>query len=602
LSHVSPRLSAALADQYLLERELGQGGMATVYLARDRKHQRQVAIKVLRPEISVSLGLGRFIQEIEIVAGLQHPHILPLLDSGEADGFLYYVMPYVEGDSLRERLQREGEFPVSTTVRILTEIADALGYAHSRNVVHRDMKPENIMLSGRHPLVMDFGIAKAVSPALETPRVTTQGVALGTPAYMAPEQASADPHLDHRVDIYALGVIGYELLTGSTPFTGTSAQQILAAHLTQRPEPIQARRPTIPVALAAIIMRCLEKRPADRPQSADEIMRALETLVTPSDGFTPTGSRPATGDTGTSRRRAAILGGGAILVIGAAALVWQVMEPSSAGPVAQHRQLTFVGSVQQQQISPDGELLAYVEAGDTHRLAVRDLKSGSVIPVANLDMSYEIRWSPDGASILHLGYDGKKRRTELFPRLGGPPRPVAAHGAYGTLSPDGSRIAQWSQNSERGITVTVLATGENRAIKTPRGRWLDDGDWSPDGRFIVLPLTDWSVHRHTLWAVNVETGLGHEVVSDTVPLSPPRWSPDAEALYYIRNNNELCKLLMTPDGRSRGSPNVIQSGLGAANFSLTADGRRLTYTKLQSTPICGSPPPRRGTLVSPRLG
>lgn len=295
MSDVSSRLADAVADRYVVERELGQGGMATVYGARDRKHGRLVAIKVLRPEISVTVGLGRFRQEIEIVAGLQHPHILPLLDSGEADGFLYYVMPYVDGESLRERLQREGEFPISSAVRILAEIADALAYAHRRNVVHRDMKPENVMLSGRHPLVMDFGIAKAVSPAFESPRITTEGVALGTPAYMAPEQASADPHLDHRVDIYALGVIGYELLTGSTPFAGASAQQVLAAHVTQPPEPIRNRRATIPVALATIIMRCLEKRPADRPQSADEILLALETMVTPREGMPPTGSSAAHG-------------------------------------------------------------------------------------------------------------------------------------------------------------------------------------------------------------------------------------------------------------------------------------------------------------------
>lgn len=578
---ISSRLSAALADRYLVERELGQGGMATVYLARDRKHHRLVAIKVLRQEISATLGHGRFLQEIEIVAGLQHPHILPLLDSGEADGFLYYVMPYVEGDSLRERLHREGEFPISSSVRILAEIADALAYAHSRNVVHRDMKPENVMLSGRHPLVMDFGIAKAVTPALESPRVTTQGVALGTPAYMAPEQASADPHLDHRVDIYALGVIGYELLTGSTPFRGTTAQQILAAHLTQQPEPILTRRPTIPAVLATIIMRCLQKRPADRPQSADEILRALETMVTPSEGLTPTGSRPARSESGIPRRRAALAGGGAILMLGLAALVWNALEPTSAAPVAHHRQLTFLGNVEQQQISPDGELLAYVEAGDTHRLVVRDLKSGSVIPVATLDEWSSIRWSPDGASILHLGRTAGKRTVELFPRLGGPPRSLAPRGAYGTLSPDGSRIAVWNENPEPGMTVTVLATGGKRVIKVPQRHWLGDGDWSPDGRFIVLPTVHWSADRFTLWAVDVETGSGHEVVSDTVPLSPPRWARDGGALYYIRNSSELCMLLMTPDGLSRGPPLVIQAGLGSASFSITADGSKLTYTKRQ---------------------
>ena len=201
-------LRAALADRYAVARELGQGGMATVYLAEDLKHHRKVAVKVLRPELAAALGAERFTREIEIGAQLQHPHILPLLDSGEAGGFLYYVMPYVDGESLRERLVRVGELPVHEAVKLLCEIVDALSHAHARGVVHRDIKPDNVMLSGRHALVMDFGVAKAVSEATGRQQLTTAGVALGTPAYMAPEQATADPHLDHRVDIYAVGRAG----------------------------------------------------------------------------------------------------------------------------------------------------------------------------------------------------------------------------------------------------------------------------------------------------------------------------------------------------------------------------------------------------------
>src|SRR6266508_2477298 len=213
-------LRNALADRYRLERELGQGGMATVYLAEDVRHHRQVAVKVLRSELAATSGSDRFFREIEDAARLQHPHILPLLDSGEAHGFYYYVMPYVAGESLRERLARVGELPIHDAVRILVEVVDALAAAHAAGVVHRDIKPDNVMLSGRHALVMDFGVAKAVSEATGRNKLTTAGVALGTPAYMAPEQAAADPHLDHRVDIYAVGTMGYELLTGSPPFTG----------------------------------------------------------------------------------------------------------------------------------------------------------------------------------------------------------------------------------------------------------------------------------------------------------------------------------------------------------------------------------------------
>ena len=209
--------------------------MATVYLAHDVKHDRKVAVKVLRPELAATLGPERFLQEIRIAANLQHPHILPLYDSGEADGFLYYVMPYVAGESLRDRLAKEGELPVTDVVRILSEILDALAKAHSAGVVHRDIKPDNVMLSDRHALVTDFGVAKAVSEATGRQQLTTAGVALGTPTYMAPEQAAADPHIDHRADIYSVGAVAYELLTGRPPFLGTTPQMILSAHLSDHP-------------------------------------------------------------------------------------------------------------------------------------------------------------------------------------------------------------------------------------------------------------------------------------------------------------------------------------------------------------------------------
>ena len=303
------RLKEALAGRYAVLRELGGGGMAMVYVAEDLRHHRKVAVKVLRPELAAALGHDRFAREIEIAAQLQHPHILPLLDSGEADGFLYYVMPYVDGDSLRDRLVRHGELPVQEAVKLLCEIVDALAYAHAHGVVHRDIKPDNVMLSGRHALVMDFGVAKAVSEATGRQSLTTAGVALGTPAYMAPEQASADPHLDHRVDIYAVGAVAYELLAGRPPFTGATPQQVLAAHVTQKPDPITAHRASISPALAAVVMKCLAKRPADRWQTADELLAQLEPLLTPSGGTTPAETRPV-----AVVRRPAVSTGAAIVL------------------------------------------------------------------------------------------------------------------------------------------------------------------------------------------------------------------------------------------------------------------------------------------------
>ncbi|MCH7473460.1 MAG: protein kinase [Gemmatimonadetes bacterium] len=286
------RLKTALAGRYAIERELGAGGMATVYLAEDVKHERKVAVKVLRPDLAAALGPDRFLREIKIAAQLHHPHILPLHDSGEADGFLYYVMPYEEGQSLRERLEREGELPVGEAVRLLRDVVDALAHAHERGVVHRDIKPDNIMQSGRHALVTDFGIAKAVSEATGRQQLTTAGVALGTPAYMAPEQAVADPHIDHRADIYAVGALAYELLTGRPPFTGATPQAVLSAHVTQVPDPVTKHREAVPPALAQLVMKCLEKKPADRWQSAEELLASLEAVMTSSVGITPTDTQP----------------------------------------------------------------------------------------------------------------------------------------------------------------------------------------------------------------------------------------------------------------------------------------------------------------------
>ena len=239
------RLTAALADRYRIERELGQGGMATVYLAEDLKHHRQVALKVLRPELASALGPERFLREIETTANLRHPHILPLYDSGQADGFLFYVMPFVEGDTLQDRLNREKQLPLDDALRIAREVADALHYAHGRGVLHRDIKPANILLEAGHAVVADFGIARAIDVA-GGDRLTETGVALGTPLYMSPEQAAGEKTLDSRSDQYALGCVLYEMLAGQPPFTGPTAQSVTHQHLAADPPQVRQLRPTVP--------------------------------------------------------------------------------------------------------------------------------------------------------------------------------------------------------------------------------------------------------------------------------------------------------------------------------------------------------------------
>ena len=268
------RLTAALADRYQIERELGSGGMATVYLAEDVKHDRKVAVKVLRPELAAVIGAERFVREIRTIAALQHPHILGLIDSGEAAGTAYYVMPYVEGESLRGRISREKQLPVDEAVRIAREVASALDYAHRRGVIHRDIKPENILLQEGQALVADFGIALVVSTAGGS-RMTETGMSLGTPHYMSPEQAMGEREITPRADIYALGCVLYEMLTGDPPFTGATAQAIVARVLTETPRAISTQRHTVPASVEAVTFRALEKLPADRFASAREFADAL---------------------------------------------------------------------------------------------------------------------------------------------------------------------------------------------------------------------------------------------------------------------------------------------------------------------------------------
>ena len=281
------RLQAALSGQYRIERELGGGGMSRVFLAEEIALGRQVVLKVLPPEIAEILSADRFTREVKVAARLQHPHIVPLLAAGEAGGLLYYTMPFIEGESLRAKVARGGALPIPEAVRLLRDTADALASAHARGVVHRDIKPDNILISQGHAVVTDFGIAKALTEAGGGTGATATGVVLGTPAYMAPEQASADPHADHRADLYALGVVAYELLAGEPPFAGATAQAVIAAHVTRAARPLAEMRSAVPAPLAALVMRLLEKQPADRVQTAAEVLAALEAQPTPTGVVAP---------------------------------------------------------------------------------------------------------------------------------------------------------------------------------------------------------------------------------------------------------------------------------------------------------------------------
>ncbi|MEO8227366.1 MAG: protein kinase [Gemmatimonadota bacterium] len=478
------RITVALADRYTFERELGAGGMATVYLAHDIKHDRRVAIKVLRPELAAVIGADRFLSEIRTTANLQHPHILPLFDSGAADGFLFYVMPYVEGESLRDRLNREKQLPVADAVRIGTEVAGALDYAHRHNVIHRDIKPENILLHDGRALVADFGIALAASKAGGS-RMTETGMSLGTPHYMSPEQAMGEREITARSDVYALGAMTYEMLLGEPPFTGPTAQAIIAKVMTAEPASITGQRRTVPVHVEAAVLTALEKLPADRFASAAEFAEALA-------GARPTvagsrAARAATPNAGPWKRISALLGAAVLALAMFAAWAWH-RAPASTGPsvydaaLPTDAPLTFAYTaaasaygtpLRNLSVAGNGEFAVYVAShGDSTILWYRSLRDATVRPVAGTVGATAPRISPDGKRVAYfLGgavmvapvAGGDARR--LFTGQAGSAIQWLAADTLLVLHQDGTRIALL--DPEAGVI-------EEHALvaRCPFGRWI----------------------------------------------------------------------------------------------------------------------------------
>jgi hypothetical protein len=417
----TPDISNALSDRYVIEREIGAGGMAVVYLARDLKHDREVAIKVLRPELGAVLGTERFLAEIKISARLDHPHILTLIDSGVADGLLYYVLPYVRGESLRVKLTRERQLSVEEAVTITKQVASALDYAHRHGLVHRDIKPENILLLEGEAMLTDFGIALAVAEAGRG-RLTETGLSLGTPQYMSPEQATADRGIDARSDVYSLASVFYEMLAGEPPVTGISAQAMIAKLITERPTRLRVLRDSIPETIDAAVAKALSKTPADRFASAGEFARALEAKPA-----------PAADVAGGGRRTTMIAGvAGAVIALLAVSLYafkgHMTPAPASRAVLGQRTQLTLSGNVLVPAISPDGKQLAYVvkhcDAGPcTFSVVEQDV--GGTTTRSILDgaaQASELNWSPDRRNLLFNGTINGQFGTFLLSALGGPPR------------------------------------------------------------------------------------------------------------------------------------------------------------------------------------
>jgi len=533
---------ALRARGYDIERELGHGATATVYLARDAKHARSVALKLLSPDIGELRHRERFFSEIRITAQLQHPNILPVFDSGDVRGVLFYVMPFVDGESLRRRLVNGGALGVPEAVSLLRDVAKALAYAHERGVVHRDIKPDNVLLTAGTAIVADFGIAKAIAAAQsggvgDSQTVTHAGVSLGTPAYMAPEQAAADPKTDHRADIYAWGCMAYEMFAGRPPFLSTSPQRLVAAHMSDAPTPLSELRHDVPIELGRLVMQCLEKDPDARPGSAGQLLETLDAASA--------GQKASVQPTARDSARALAMALAILVVVVAVAIAGVLFRGSHAPPTPPERhQITFSGTASAPPaLSPDGRTIAFVQGeacpdgGRTcsRELVVQDVAGERTVPLARGTFIRFPKWNPDGSSVLFLArrvVDAADTSggTFLVPRLGGIPRRIGPAGVA-AFSTSGDTIVVAGEARDtirlRFLQSANLEVLDSVSVPSVDGG-LGDLDWSPDGKWLALLVYTGQGARR-LFLVSRRLGL----VTDSMRVSGRsfvRWVPAGDAV------------------------------------------------------------------------
>ena len=596
MTDVPERLTTALADRYRLEHELGAGGMATVYLAHDLKHDRPVAIKVLHPDLGAALGAERFLSEIRTTARLQHPHILPLLDSGDADSLLYYVMPLVTGETLRTRLDRERQLPIAEAVRIAREVASALDYAHRQGVIHRDIKPENILLHDGQALVADFGIALAVQSAGGA-RMTQTGLSLGTPQYMSPEQAMGEKQVDARSDVYALAAVTYEMLAGDAPFTGGSVQAIVAKIMTERPTPVHTLRDTVPEHVEEAVLTGLAKLPADRFATAAEFAAALATIT---GSRTVTRAAAAVGPLGMSRRTAGrVMAGLAAVAVGAMAFAFLGRARPEAPPRVARFEVTMAPG--EELISPGGTRFAWSPDGSEFvysgaasagtMLYSRRLDALEAVPLRGSERATSPTYSPDGREIAFITV--AQFSIRVIPRTGGTSRVVldnliagggVAWAEDGFLYFDGGTgLARVQPSGDQFELVMPLDTTKGEiGMAWPRVL--------PQGRGILMRVrrTGEDMSSWSIIAFDLRDQSRKEIVRGVYAI----YSPDTQHLLWVTADGSLMAQPFDLDQLVlRGDPVQLWEGLwlgsfGSADLALSPAGD-LVYVAGSSTGTMG---------------
>src|SRR5207249_5608087 len=582
MADLSERVRASLAGRYTIERELGRGGMATVYLARDLKHDRPVAVKVLRPELAAVLGAERFLREIRLTAQLQHPHIVTLIVSGEAVGFLSYVMPYVEGKSLRQHLEREAQLPLDEALRITRVIASALDFAHARGIIHRDIKPENVMLHQGEPMVADFGIALAVSAA-GPERLTGTGIALGTPAYMSPEQASGERKLDGRSDQYSLACVLYEMLAGEPPYTGPTAQAIIAKRLTE-PIPHLGTVRRVSPAVEAAVTKALAKTPADRFATAGAFVRALTAGSTRA---THARWRPA----GTAL---------AVLIIISGAAAWFYASKNSKGGQNHANVVPFTSSTGQKSdpvFSPGGNEIAYTWKGendDNADIYVKLIGAGAPLRLTSSPAKeYCPAWSPDGRYIAFIrdGPSGDRAAYYLIPALGGAERKIGESYRRRPLykecfdwSRDGKDLlvadGMAPEDARSSILLLSVEDGQRRVLVAQPDLYVANPIGSPDGTAVAYVQGAGYV-AGDIYVVAVSGGPPRRVTSDGRSLNGLAWTADGKEIVFASNRGGLWRLWRV--STSGGTPELVNGvGEGAGAPTISPRGDRLAYVQARA--------------------